>query len=154
MAIREWVLKRNCSMTPRQLGLAYSALCLMSLTIATFFTLRGAWYVLGFAMLELSAVGGAFLLYARHVTDRERIAITENCLLIEVVQAEQVRQIRLDPRFTRVEPPASRSALVRLEANGTSVEVGRFLGEGRRRELAQDLKRALAYGLQNSNLGF
>jgi hypothetical protein len=31
-----------------------------SLMMATFFTVRGAWYVLGFAILEIAAVGLAF----------------------------------------------------------------------------------------------
>lgn len=146
MASREWILRRNCSISPRQLGLAYVALCLMSLAVAALFTLRGAWYVLGFAVVELAAVGGAFLLYARHASDREHIVLTEDSLLIELVVVEQVTQFRLHPRFTRVRPPQSRTALVRLEANGTTVEVGRFLGEWKRFELAQDLKRALAGG--------
>jgi uncharacterized membrane protein len=144
MASREWVLKRNCSMTPRQLALAYSALCLMSLLVAIFFTLHGAWYILGFALIELSAVGGAFLLFARHATDREHIALMDNCLLVELIQVERVRQVRLEPRFTRVDPPESPGGLIGLEANGTRVEVGRFLTEWKRRELARDLRSALA----------
>ena len=144
MASREWILKRNCSMTPRQLALAYSALCLASLTVAAFFTVHGAWYVLGFSLLELIAVGGAFLLFARHATDREHIALADNCLLVEVIEVEQVRQFRLDPRHTHVEPPANRNALVGLREHGTRVEVGRFLTEWKRRELARELNRALA----------
>ncbi|TFV90875.1 DUF2244 domain-containing protein [Oxalobacteraceae bacterium OM1] len=146
MVNREWLIKRNCSLTPRQLGLAYSVLCLMSLLVAVFFTLRGAWYVFAFTLLELSAVGVAFLLYARHATDRERIALSGDSLVVEVVQVEQIRQFRLDARFTRVQAPAVRGALVRLEANGTQVEVGRFLNEWKRRELAGELRRALACG--------
>ena len=154
---REWMLKRNCSMSPRQLGLAYIAVCTTSLLVATFFAVSGAWYVLGFALVEQFAVGIAFLLYARHATDREHIALEENCLLVEVIQVEHVRQFRLDPRLTRVEPPVSGSSgLVCLEANGTRVEIGRFLTEWKRRELAQELKGALALQRykQNSNLGF
>lgn len=157
MVNREWMLKRNCSMSPRQLGLAYLAVCTTSLLIAAFFAASGAWYVLGFALAEQLAVGIAFLLYARHATDREHIALEENCLLVEVIQVEHVRQFRLDPRYTRVEPPESgHSALVRLEANGTTVEIGRFLTEWKRRELARELNSVLALQRykQNSNFGF
>jgi uncharacterized membrane protein len=117
MIKQEWFLNRNCSIMPRQLGHVYTALCTASLSIAVFFTLRGAWYVLGFAILEMSAVGFAFLLYACHATDREHIALVDDCLLVELIQAEQVRRYRLDPRRTCVEPPVSR---------GTRIEVGRF----------------------------
>ena len=144
MVTREWVLSRNCSLSPRQLALAYALLCGMSLMVATIFTLSGAWYILVFAILELSAVGLAFLLYARHATDREHIALADDCLLVELVQVEQVEQFRLNPRWTRVESPATRNDLIGLEANGIRVEVGRFLTEWKRREFARELKRALA----------
>ena len=157
MVTREWMLRRNCSMSPRQLGLAYLAVCTTSLLVAIFFAASGAWYILGFALIELFAVGIAFLLYARHATDREHIALEEDCLLVEVIQVEHVRQFRLDPRWTRVEPPVSGSGgLVRLEANGTKVEIGRFLTEWKRREFARELTGALALQRykQNSNFGF
>lgn len=144
MASREWVLKRNCSLAPRQLALAYSALCAVSFLVAVGCLLRGAWYVLAFAILEMSAVGLAFFLYARHAADRERIALNEDCLLVELIEVERVSQFRLDLRCIRIEPPRTCSALVRLEANGVRVEVGRFLTEWRRRELARELRYALA----------
>jgi uncharacterized membrane protein len=146
MATREWVLSRNCSMSPRQLALAYAALCAASFTIATVFTLRGAWYILCYAVVEMSAVGAAFFVYARHAADREHIALIDDQLVVELIQKEQVREFRLDPRFTRVEPPESRDGLIALEARGTRVEVGRFLTELKRREFARELRRALASG--------
>lgn len=146
MARREWVLSRNCSMSPRQLALAYAALCAASFTIATVFTLRGAWYILCYAILEMSAVGAAFFVYARHAADREHIALIDDQLVVELIQKERVREFRLDPRYTRVEPPVSRDGLIGLEASGTRVEVGRFLTEWKRREFARELRRALASG--------
>lgn len=144
MAEREWVLSRNCSISPRQLALVYAALCTLSFTVAGYFTLRGAWYILVFAILEMSAVGMAFFLYARHAVDREHIALVDGCLLVELIQKERVRQFKLDARWTHVESPVSHNELIGLEANGTRVEVGRFLTEWKRREFARELKRALA----------
>jgi uncharacterized membrane protein len=133
-------------MSPRQLALAYAALCAASFTIATVFTLRGAWYILCYAVLEMSAVGAAFFVYARHATDREHIALVDDSLLVELVEKERVREFRLDPRYTRVEPPGWPGGLIALEASGTRVEVGRFLTELKRREFARELRRALASG--------
>jgi uncharacterized membrane protein len=141
---QEWVLSRNCSLSPRQLMLAYTALCFVSLMVATVFTLRGAWYILGFAVVELTAVGWAFYLYARHAADREHIALTEDCLIVELIRVEQVRQFRLNPRWTRVEAPDARHKLISLESNDVRVEIGRFLTEWKRREFARELRRALA----------
>lgn len=146
MAKRDWVLKRNCSISPRQLAMAFAVLCMLSLTVAIFFTLHGAWYVLWFSVVELSAVGWAFFRVARHATDREHIALIDECLVVELIQMEQTRQFKLDKRRIRVELPVSRGALIGLEANGTRVEVGRFLTEWRRREFAQELRCALASG--------
>lgn len=147
MSKREWILKRNCSISPRQLATVYVILCLSSVAVAAIFTLRGAWYVLVFAILEMTAVGLAFLHYARHATDREHIALIDNdCLLIELIQAEQARQFRLDSRLTRVDLPAADRGLIGLEANGVRVEVGRFLTEWKRREFARELRSALASG--------
>jgi uncharacterized membrane protein len=67
-----WFLKRNCSVTPSQLGWLYASLCVVSLGIGTLFWLHGAPLVLPFAWLELTAVGVAFMVYARHATDGER----------------------------------------------------------------------------------
>ncbi|WP_151635459.1 DUF2244 domain-containing protein [Noviherbaspirillum aerium] len=144
MASREWILRRNCSISPRQLITVYAALCMTSLLISLMFALRGAWYILGFAMLEMLAVGIAFFLYARHANDRERIELADDCLLVELVEVERIRQFRLDPRSTRVASPESRHALISLEARGCKVEVGRFLTEWKRREFARELRGELA----------
>lgn len=146
MAKREWILKRNCSISPRQLAAVYAALCVNSLMIATLFTVHGAWYIFGFAILEMFAVGLAFLHYARHAADRERIALIDGYLLVELVQAEQVRQIKLNPRCTQINLPNASRGLIGLEANGTRVEVGRFLTEWKRREFAQELRSVLTFG--------
>ena len=157
MTSREWVLKRNCSITPTALAMVYAALCSVSLAVAVLFTLRGAWYILGFAVLELAAVGLAFLQYGRHATDRERIVLSEDTLLIELIQAEQASPHRLNPRTAQVELPDANRGLIVVEAAGVRVEVGRFLTSWRRREFARELDDALRHArhaglvVQNSN---
>jgi uncharacterized membrane protein len=140
MATREWILKQNCSISPRQLAKAYAVICAASLMVAVFFTMRGAWVVMMFALLELTAVATAFLYFARHATDHEHIALTDNCLKIELVRGERKWQYRFDPHRTKVALPVLRHGLIGLEANGDRIEVGRFLTEWRRREFARELK--------------
>ncbi|MGJ7916721.1 DUF2244 domain-containing protein [Massilia sp. LXY-6] len=152
----ECTLQRNCSMTPRQVAHAYAVLCTMSLAVALAFFLHGIWIVLAFSLLELACVGLALLLYARHALDRERIALTPSCLLVECVQADVRSQARLDPLWTRVLPPAAgaegagsglpagaRHALITLESRGVRIQVGRFVNEATRRQVARELRHAL-----------
>ena len=144
MTTREWVLKKNCSISPRQLAKAYMALCLASFLVATYFVMHGAWLVMVFAMLEMTAVAAAFIYFGRHATDRECISLSDAGLLVELVQAERSLSYRLDPRRTRVAIPEPRQRLIRLEANGERVEVGRYLTERKRQEFAKELNRELA----------
>jgi len=140
----EWTLARNCSLSPRQVAGAYGLLCLGSCTVAAGFLLHGVWMVLAFTLPELALVGLALLINARHALDHERIALSEHCLLVECVQAGQALEARLDPLWTRVHEPATgRRGMVRLESRGTSVDVGRFVNDARRRQLARELKQAL-----------
>ena len=143
MVKREWILKQNCSLSPRQLVQAYAVLCAGSLLVASYFTFHGAWLVMVFALLELSCVAAAFLYFARHATDRECIELSDACLLVELVRAEQKSQFKLDPRRTQVAAPEKGRGLIGLVANGKRVEVGRFLTEWRRREFARELSREL-----------
>ena len=55
----QWLLRRNCSMTPAQLVAFYLSLCAWSLAIAGAFWWRGATLVMPFAGIELLAVGAA-----------------------------------------------------------------------------------------------
>ena len=143
MSRQEWILKRNCSISPRQLTKVYAALCAVPLAVALFLAASGAWYVLGFAILELLAVGLAFLHFGRHAGDREQVTLFDGNLSVELIQAGMAREFRLDPRATRVGVPAWHGGLVRLEARGASVEVGRFVMPAKRREFALQLRETL-----------
>ncbi len=143
MATREWVLKRNCSISPGQLAQSYLAICGASLLVASYFTWQGAWLIMVFAVLEMAAVATAFVYFGRHATDRECIALNEAELVVELVRAEKISQFRLDPWRTRVAMPALRHGLIGLEGNAGRVEVGRFLTERKRREFARELNQEL-----------
>ncbi|NUU02637.1 DUF2244 domain-containing protein [Herbaspirillum robiniae] len=144
METREWILKRNCSIAPRQLAWVFAILCAVSLAIALAFTVHGAWTILIFSVIELSAVGIAFLMYARHATDREHVVLEDDCLIVEVTQAGEANLVRLDLRRARIDFPGARQALVGLESSGMRVEVGRFMSEWKRREFARELERELS----------
>jgi uncharacterized membrane protein len=139
----EWLLKRNCSLSPRQLAVAYGLLCLVAFAIAAVFALHGVWIIFAFALLEMLAVALALLNYARHATDHEHIALSEGCLLVERVQAGKLKLIRLDPYWTRIALPDRKHTLIRLESRGVKVEIGGFVSEEKRQEVAEELRQEL-----------
>lgn len=143
----EWLLKRNCSLSPRQLALAYAVLFLMSFAVAVIFLLHGAWQVLAFSMLEMTAVALAFLHYGRHATDHEHIALSDGCLLVERIQAGRTQQVRLDPCWIRIALPSRAQDLIELEARGIRIKVGRYVTEAKRRQFAQELRQELQSSL-------
>lgn len=67
--LEDWLMKRNCSVSPRQFVLFYASLAGVSLAIAAMMMWRGAWLVMPFTGIELLAVGIAFAIHARHAID-------------------------------------------------------------------------------------
>lgn len=137
---QEWELKRNCSMSPRQVALAYGVLCGVVFLISTGFALHGIWFVFGFGLLEVSAVGVALLYYARHATDSEHIALSEECLVIERSEGGKTCKTVLDPCWTRVAIPQRPRTLIALESRGVKIEIGAFVSEEIRQQVAKELR--------------
>ncbi|WP_425495757.1 DUF2244 domain-containing protein [Paraburkholderia hayleyella] len=133
-------MKRNCSASPRQFVYFYVSLALFSLVIALLLVLCGAWLVLPFTGIELLAVGAAFVVYARHAVDYERIRLFENRLVIEQVSADLCTQFEFNPCWVRVESGASPNTPVRLVSRGESVVIGRHLAQHRRAQFASELR--------------
>lgn len=138
-----WFLRRNCSVTPAQLGWLYASLCVVSLGIGGWFWVMGAPLVLPFAWLELAAVGVAFMVYARHATDGERISLRGRQLVVELESAGHLRRAEFNRDWVRVEPSAGDRSLIELSGQGRRVSVGRFVRPELRPALAQEIRRAL-----------
>ena len=138
-----WALRRNCSLTPAQLGWFYASLCVLSLGIATFFWMQGATLILPIAWLELAAVGAALLVYARHATDGERISLQGSQLVVELEQAGRLERAEFHRDWVRVEPRTDQRSLIELSGRGRSVQVGRFVRPELRPVLAREIRTAL-----------
>lgn len=147
---REWLLRRNCSLSPQQMGTAYGLLCLFSFAVATGFVLVGMWQVLLFTALEMTAVAVAFLYYARHATDYEHIVLSNGTLLVEQVSAGKASVTQLELYFLRLQMPEHPNDLIHLESKGVAVDIGYFATDPRRRALAQELRAEVQGGLFNN----
>ncbi len=138
-----WQLRRNCSVTPAQLGWMYLSLCTVSLGIGLFFWLQGATLVLAFAGLEITVVGLAFLTYARHATDGEWISLHGSSLVVECETAGRRERAEFARQWVRVEPKSGDRSLIELSGQGRSIEVGRFVRPELRQVLAREIRKAL-----------
>lgn len=140
------VLKRNCSMSPKALAGVFAALALVVLLIGAGFALAGAWLVLPFAGLEVLLLAGAYVAYARHAADYERLEIEpgelRGNLRVEVAQADRVARYRLVNAQVSVE-----DGRVVLRDAKEELEVGRYLGAQARIELAAELRKRLIRGI-------
>jgi uncharacterized membrane protein len=140
---REWLLRRNCSLTPAQTGMAFGLLCLLPLAVGCVFVWLGHWVVLLFALAETAAAAAAFLHYARHAADYEHVVLTAGCLLVERVSGGEVNQTCFEPCWTRVAVPPRSGALIALESRGRRVEIGCYAMEAQRQAFARELRMAL-----------
>jgi uncharacterized membrane protein len=145
-ASHEWILKRNCSLSPRQFLSLLGSLAVVSMGVASIFAFSGAWWILVFAFVEVAALAAAFVVYARHAGDYERIVVTPDALIIEFNSGTQVVRQQAHPAFSRVEypypghGPGSGDPLIGVAMAGKAVEVGRFVPRLKRESLAQEIR--------------
>lgn len=144
----QWVLKRNCSLTPAQLFGTYLTLCAISLAIALGFTWHGATPILAFAGIELLLVGVALLIYSRHAADQECITLADGALSVEHRRGPLTERTQFRAAWVRIEPRHAEGSLVELSGDGRQTLVGRYLRPELRAPLAQELRAALRASCQ------
>ena len=120
----------------------FAALAVLVLAIGAGFAVAGAWLILPFAGLEVLLLGAAYVAYARHAADYERLEIEPGGLRVEVAQADRVARHRLVNAKVSVE-----DGRVVLRDAKEELEVGRYLGAEARAELAAELQKRLIRGI-------
>ena len=136
-----WLLRRNGSISPRQLLLFFVSLTLVSLFVALLCWAGGAKLVPPFTLVELLAFGVALLVYARHAGDRERVAISAHALVVEWECGGRFERAEFNPRWARI--VLHDNGLVAISESGRQAFVGRYTRPERREALARDLRRAV-----------
>ena len=151
------LMKRNCSFTPRQVGLFYLSMFVFSSLIAGYFYWRGAWVIIPFTGIELLVLGIALLIYARHAADYEKMVIHEGHVDGEIVNGSQKIQKHWPLLWVRIKAPLfqkdasslkdPKNHLVTLEYGDDSICVGLYIFPEKRQELADKIRRARAEAL-------
>lgn len=139
----QWLMRRNCACTPRQMLIFFASLCAIWLGIGAAFWFQGAPLVIPFGWFELLAVGVALVFYARHAADRESIRLQAGRLTVEHVSGSRIERVEFTPAWVRVEPQHVDRSLVELSGEGRRIVVGRFVRPEMRRQLADELRWAL-----------
>lgn len=88
-----WMIKRNCSVSPKQLALVFASIVAVSFAFGVVFAAQGLWLVRPFAGVPLLAVAAAFLCYGRRAADYERIEIADGMVAVEQVE-DGLRSLR------------------------------------------------------------
>lgn len=140
----QWVLRRNCALTPGQLGAWFGTLAALSLLIAGVSASYGAWIVVPFTLVEVAALGVAFLVYGRHAADYERIVATRERLTVERSSGTRLDRVEREPARVRVEYGGASREPIRLVTGREEIAIGRFVPDDRKAELARELRGALA----------
>jgi uncharacterized membrane protein len=144
------VLSPNCSISWRELILFYLLTCVVAFAVGIFFTLQGLWLVLPFSGIEIAALGICLYLTSRKVYRREVITLYRDRTRVEkgLYQAEQSWEFETPWIRLRKEnsgPFKARRKLV-LGSHGKYVEVGGFLDDLEKDELAFKLKDCIIRG--------
>ncbi len=146
-------LAPNCSLTAAETKLFFGATCLFSLTFSMVFVAMGFWPVLPFWALEMLALGFALRanLQRRAYTQTVTITDSEVCLVTRSRRGEAKQEFARHWAKVRLRSPRTRLNPSRLliESRGRAYEVGRFLTEEDRCQLAERL-RYLVGGMNES----
>ncbi len=138
----------HCSLSVRGAKVFFGFVCSVTLGIAGALTVLGFWPVMPFAGLEMAVLGWALYANMQRRFECESIDITETEVVIEQRSAKSGANPRraVFPRhwaqvkIRRPKSPLHRAQLV-IESHGRAREVGKFLTEEERRQLAAELRR-------------
>lgn len=145
-----YVIQPNCSLTWRGTVLVFAAIAFIALAIGVWFALLGAWLVLPFAGIELTALGAAFYVCARRGHEREVIRVEGDTVAVERGRYAPSQRQEFRRAWASVHLRASRHrghpSRLTISAHGRGTEIGQCLVEEERVDLAGQLRRAIAGG--------
>ena len=138
-----YTARRNNSLSSIGRRFVFGFILTVSLGIAMAFSLvLGAWPILPFAGIEMAVLYLAFRYVDRHAEDYERITIRGDSVAVEVREGSRVTRQEFNRCWAQV-VSMDAGARLALRSHGRDVEVGRHVCEGRRADMARELKREL-----------
>jgi len=143
-------LAPHCSLSVRGAVLFFASVCVVTLGVAIAASALGYWPVLPFAGAEMLLLAWALKTNMARRHEREHVEVSEREVVIEYARGNP-RRVVFQRHWARVKirrPNSPPSSLV-IESHGRAYEIGRFLTEDERRQLAATL-RGLIGGMNQS----
>jgi uncharacterized membrane protein len=140
-------LKPHRSLSRRAFRRVMIGVTLFSLTVSAVTFYAGAWPVFGFMGLDIALVYFALRISYRRGLVTETLELDEHALTVERTDPRgDSRRWQLQPAWLKVElaEPILPQTPVMLRSHGQSLPIGVFLHPKQRREIARDLRNALA----------
>ena len=132
-------MKRNCSFSPKQVGLFYLSIVSFSLLVAFYFLFIGVWMIIIFTTIEILALTIALYIYSRHALDYEKITIIGKQLLFERSWGGKVQVEEFNTVWTKlVHKKEGRRDLV-LATSTKEVPIGYFVVANEQEQFERDL---------------
>jgi uncharacterized membrane protein len=140
------VARRNDSMSPRSRRLFLVSILFVSLSVAVFWSVQGAWYILPFALVEMAVLFAAFKIVEWHAGDYESVSIEGDRVVVERHDRGRTTRHSFDRYWAQVivshEGPGGRCDL-KMRSHGREVRFGEFLTDQQRLQVADELRRRL-----------
>jgi len=138
--MRTWHMKRNCSFSPKQVGLFYLSIVSFSLLVAGYFWLLGAWMILIFTSLALLVLTIALYVYSRHALDYEKITITGKQLIVEKSWGGKVQIEEFNTIWTKLYCGGTGRHRLALKSSTKEVPIGFFIVMNEQEQFEKELK--------------
>jgi uncharacterized membrane protein len=140
----QWILRRNCAISPYQLLAVFLSVCLVSLGIAVVWSALGQWVILPYAVVECLALGVAFVFYCRHAQDRESVSLAGSVVRIEslVGGVSRVTELPRDGIWVQLDSD-DRHGLVSFRSGVQRELVGRFVDLEHRKRFVSEFRQAV-----------
>lgn len=136
------VARRNNSLSSTGRLVAFALIFIVSIGIAVAFATFGAWLILPFAGLEMLVLFFAFCYLERHAADYELIEIDGDTVKVEWASAGTLRRGAFNRHWAQVVASGDGSRLA-LRSHGRELEIGRYVNDEQRLDLARALRRRL-----------
>jgi uncharacterized membrane protein len=136
----------NFSLSPAASKRVFWGIAALALSISAVFAGLGYWLVLPFAGLEIVGLAWAFKQLSLRGGDYETLDVRGDRVCFTTRVDTRLEQHEFNRAWLRVDldcTPLTRACRLRLCSHGVGHEIGRFLTDEARRDLADSLRRAL-----------
>ena len=139
----------NSSLTRGQRKKAFWGIAAVTLLIASLFSWLGYWLILPFAGLEVGVLAWAFEALDKHSNDYETLSLCGDEIVVERRQGDKLERRTFNCHWAQlvtVENRRGGRVGVALRLHGRDTELGTFLTDEGRLELAEELQAWLRPG--------